>query len=537
MLLIDLVAQVQRLLPIRFGGTGNDQGLGRGVVLLYSNVSGATIALYSLVKLKSTNDDTRVILTSAANSRDTLGVVVGRVITTGALAGEWEAVAPADGDGAAVMVSGRTLVLVAAAVTRGQFASSSATAGKAQGTSTLPPIGTFGIFEAGGSTQAIVRLSGGATSTAPEAVKQQGTSKVTDLTTLDFTDSLRVHASGGIAAVELEPSRAFLDALQVKVADAGALFTAPSPASGTETLRPTSDAETLAAITYVPSGSTGWNLVDEAVLDTTDYYVATADNTPWYVIHGLAATALDASKRITSITLYANCSAPNPHSDAFIKMRDPQTGVISNVHQFNPVDAPTPDTVTLTTRPWDSLPWTLDDLRHLQAGVGQDGSNYLNTKVRQVYLEVNWTAPKTVESVLQQVATTVGLDHGGLVGLADDDHTQYQKESEKAAASGYASLDSGTKVPAAQIATGTPDGTKFLRDDRTWQTVAAGSITVEEADGTPSVGGISKIKVGNSDLTDEGGGVVRIKTAADAAGGADARALRIAKVYAALTFR
>ena len=58
---------------------------------------------------------------------------------------------------------------------------------------------------------------------------------------------------------------------------------------------------------------------------------------------------------------------------------------------------------------------------------------------------------------------------------AADPHTGYQKESEKGAASGYASLDAGTLVPVAQLATGTPDGTKYLRDDRTWQTVSGGS--------------------------------------------------------------
>lgn len=86
-------------------------------------------------------------------------------------------------------------------------------------------------------------------------------------------------------------------------------------------------------------------------------------------------------------------------------------------------------------------------------------------------------------------------DHGNLTGLADDDHTQYhtdargdarydaigtaatavsnheaaldphaqyQKESEKAAANGYASLDAGTKVPIAQIPTGTTGTTTAL---------------------------------------------------------------------------
>lgn len=118
---------------------------------------------------------------------------------------------------------------------------------------------------------------------------------------------------------------------------------------------------------------------------------------------------------------------------------------------------------------------------------------------------------------------TTLIDHGTLTGLLDDDHTQYQKESEKGAANGYASLDASSLVPDAQIpssiardsevssaisthaglsdphtgyqkesekgtangyaslgsdslvpqdqlGTGVQDGTKFLRDDGTWQT-------------------------------------------------------------------
>lgn len=37
-------------------------------------------------------------------------------------------------------------------------------------------------------------------------------------------------------------------------------------------------------------------------------------------------------------------------------------------------------------------------------------------------------------------------DHGALTGLLDDDHPQYQEESEKGAASGYASLDASAEV-------------------------------------------------------------------------------------------
>lgn len=407
-LFLDLVNQVQKILPVRYGGTGNAVGIGRGVVLLYSNATGATLPLYSLVTLRTGNDDSRVIATTSANDRNVVGVVVGRVVTSGETAGEWEAVAPADDDGVAVMLTGRSPVLVNAAVTRGQFASSSTTTGKAQGTSTIPPVGSFGIFENAGATQATVRLYGGPARTTPTAVKQVATSKVTDLQTLDFMDSLRVHASGVIAALDIDPPRLFLDALQVKVADAGALFAAPSPASGTETLRPTSDfVKTAGGIVY-SSGSTGYNLVDEVTLDTADYYVGSNDGvTPWYIVHGYPATALDASKRITSITLNADVTAAIGHSDGIWKVRDPQTGVISDVSTFSPSGGGA-RSVTMTTRPWDSLGWTLDDLHHLQAGVGQ-GAGGNSLKIHQFYLEVNWTAPKTVESVLAQVVAGAGF--------------------------------------------------------------------------------------------------------------------------------
>lgn len=73
--------------------------------------------------------------------------------------------------------------------------------------------------------------------------------------------------------------------------------------------------------------------------------------------------------------------------------------------------------------------------------------------------------------------TTAVSTHAG----AADPHTGYQKESERAVASGYPSLDSNTRVPVAQLGSGTADATKFLRGDQTWAapTAAAawGSIT------------------------------------------------------------
>jgi hypothetical protein len=71
-----------------------------------------------------------------------------------------------------------------------------------------------------------------------------------------------------------------------------------------------------------------------------------------------------------------------------------------------------------------------------------------------------------------QYATNTDLtNHEG----AADPHTGYQRESEKGAANGYAGLGAGGLVPMAQLASGTPDGTKFIRDDGTLQTIAGGS--------------------------------------------------------------
>ena len=98
------------------------------------------------------------------------------------------------------------------------------------------------------------------------------------------------------------------------------------------------------------------------------------------------------------------------------------------------------------------------------------------------------------------------IDHGVLTGLSDDDHTQYQKESEKGAANGYASLGSDSLVPQDQLGTGAQDGSKFLRDDGTWQAVSGSGVT--DADflvGTAHGGLSAEIVVGTAPGGELGG--------------------------------
>ena len=157
--LVDLINQVQKVLPVRFGGTGSEWGYGsERLILAYMNDTGAAIARGTLVKLNAAASDTRVSATTAIGDLP-VGVVVGRYYTSGEKLGEFEDADPAHQETVAVCVAGRCSVLVAAAVTAGQFAAASGTAGKAQG-STAPTIGTIGQFESSSSTTAMIVLSG-----------------------------------------------------------------------------------------------------------------------------------------------------------------------------------------------------------------------------------------------------------------------------------------------------------------------------------------------------------------------------------------
>lgn len=64
---------------------------------------------------------------------------------------------------------------------------------------------------------------------------------------------------------------------------------------------------------------------------------------------------------------------------------------------------------------------------------------------------VRWLEEQLRRAQGTVTATVVISDHGLLDGLGDDDHPQYQREVEKGVPEGYASLDAGGTVPAAQL--------------------------------------------------------------------------------------
>jgi hypothetical protein len=67
--------------------------------------------------------------------------------------------------------------------------------------------------------------------------------------------------------------------------------------------------------------------------------------------------------------------------------------------------------------------------------------------------------------------------------------------------------------------TGTPDGTKFLRDDGTLASVPGAALQVREEDGSPTVSNVSQIRVTNGGLTDNGAGSVSLNLAGGGGGG------------------
>ncbi len=90
---------------------------------------------------------------------------------------------------------------------------------------------------------------------------------------------------------------------------------------------------------------------------------------------------------------------------------------------------------------------------------------------------INITADTIFKCADAGVGAAIWTTFSGHPDLASHDTLGLQRESEKSAANGYASLGADILVPMAELATGTPDGTKFVRDDGTLVTPAGGSGT------------------------------------------------------------
>jgi hypothetical protein len=166
MTLVDLLHQVQRLLPVRFGGTGNPHGWAtNAVVAPYVNGTGSTITRGTVVELANyltmgggRISDSRIKPTTTAGSQTVVGVVMGRFRLDDPT-NEFEDVDCADGDVCAVVIAGKALATVEGSVAVGQFAYSANTDGAASGSEYLGQ-GGMGTWETAGSGRQWLRLWG-----------------------------------------------------------------------------------------------------------------------------------------------------------------------------------------------------------------------------------------------------------------------------------------------------------------------------------------------------------------------------------------
>lgn len=403
--LLDLARQVKGLLLPERGGTGNALGYARGVYTTGQNRTGATLARMTLVKLLGTWDDLRVTPVTTAEDTATFGVVVGGFTSDDGTRID-PYVGAGDGKPVAVLIAGITDVLISEAVTRGQYAYASGTSGKAKSSATRVA-GAFGVFvESATSGNARVALGMRATSTGSETVARYGTAQdTTDLKTIDIQQGIHEHGSSTVVALEVDQPNLMIAASQVSLADAGGWFADVGP-GGTEILYPTSDiVNTPSAYS---SGTTTWSLIDEVVLDAADYVdLKLVSTTPCIFIVGMGASTRTPSQRITSIDIVTDLLNSAPAGTATVRMRDPATGTTYQVDTIAQ-GAASPKTTTLTTRPWDSRPWTLDDINHLQVGCQAAASGPFNLRVYRQRIIINYTEPATVESALAEVGSETG---------------------------------------------------------------------------------------------------------------------------------
>lgn len=167
---------------------------------------------------------------------------------------------------------------------------------------------------------------------------------------------------------------------------------APRYPTGEEILRPISDVDKSAGITY-SSGSEAWSLVDEVVLNTADYFSLGGAN--MHVIMQLQPSSLTplTADRIDFVMVAWAGSNGAPAAAIRLQMRDPRSGIRYDIGSGDiGQNTSSPRFMMVPVHPWDGSPWMFEDVARLQCGYRSSSSGPFSDVTQQMWVTVGWSA-------------------------------------------------------------------------------------------------------------------------------------------------